>query len=149
MRTHAFFFFVANAVVLSRIFHDHWSMCWQPLKKQINSFVLWKCNMGIKGILRKKLGRYTNCKHCIAVDLILKHYQKGMMLVRVRYIIYSTNMIRPRDVTWRGFGHCVVCSSIYRFWLPLWYLQTLLKHIFDDLVVLNKNLLAYAVSTRV
>ena len=27
-----------------------------------------------------------------------------------------------------SFGHCVVCSSsIYRFWLPLWYLQTLLK----------------------
>ena len=26
-----------------------------------------------------------------------------------------------------SFGHCVVCSSsIYRFWLPLWYLQTLL-----------------------
>jgi hypothetical protein len=24
------------------------------------------------------------------------------------------------------FGHCVVCSSsIYRFWLPLWYLKTL------------------------
>jgi hypothetical protein len=20
-----------------------------------------------------------------------------------------------------SFGHCVVCSSIYRFWLPLWY----------------------------
>ena len=27
------------------------------------------------------------------------------------------------------FGHCVVCSSsIYGFWLPLWYLQTLLRH---------------------
>jgi hypothetical protein len=26
------------------------------------------------------------------------------------------------------FGHCVVCSSsIYGFWLPLWYLQTLRK----------------------
>ena len=26
------------------------------------------------------------------------------------------------------FGHCVVCSSsIYGFWLPLWYLQTLLS----------------------
>jgi hypothetical protein len=26
-----------------------------------------------------------------------------------------------------SFGHCVICpSSIYRFWLPLWYLQTLL-----------------------
>jgi len=25
------------------------------------------------------------------------------------------------------FGHCVVCSSsIYGFWLPLWYIQTLL-----------------------
>ena len=27
-----------------------------------------------------------------------------------------------------SFGHCVVCSSsIYGFWLPLWYLQNLLK----------------------
>jgi hypothetical protein len=26
-----------------------------------------------------------------------------------------------------SFGHCVVCSfSIYGFWLPLWYLQTVL-----------------------
>ena len=26
-----------------------------------------------------------------------------------------------------SFGHCVVCfSTIYEFWLPLWYLQTLL-----------------------
>jgi len=24
-----------------------------------------------------------------------------------------------------SFGHCIVCSSIYVFWLPLWYLQTL------------------------
>jgi hypothetical protein len=30
------------------------------------------------------------------------------------------------------FGHCVVCSfSIYGFWLSLWYLQTLLKRIFE------------------
>ena len=28
-----------------------------------------------------------------------------------------------------SFGHCVVCSSsIYGFWLPLWYLQTLLTY---------------------
>ena len=26
-----------------------------------------------------------------------------------------------------SFGHCVLCSSIYGFWLPLWYLQTLLR----------------------
>jgi hypothetical protein len=30
-----------------------------------------------------------------------------------------------------SFGHCVVCSSIYEFWLPLWYLQTLLKDMLD------------------
>ena len=28
------------------------------------------------------------------------------------------------------FGHCVVCPSIYGFWLPLWHRQTLLKYIF-------------------
>jgi len=29
------------------------------------------------------------------------------------------------------FGHCVVCPSIYGFWLPLWYLHTLL--VYQDL----------------
>ena len=30
-----------------------------------------------------------------------------------------------------SFGHCVVCSSlIYGFWLPPWYLQTLLDIVF-------------------
>ena len=24
-----------------------------------------------------------------------------------------------------SFGHCVVCSSVYGFWLPLWYLVTI------------------------
>ena len=30
-----------------------------------------------------------------------------------------------------SFGHCVVCSSsMYRFWLPFWCLQTHLKQVF-------------------
>jgi hypothetical protein len=33
--------------------------------------------------INKKLGRYTNCKHCIEVDLILMHNQKGLRLGRV------------------------------------------------------------------
>jgi hypothetical protein len=37
-----------------------------------------------------------------------------------------------------SFGHCVVCSSIYRFWLPLWYLQTLLP-IFLHSTLFHKN----------
>jgi len=28
-----------------------------------------------------------------------------------------------------SLGHCVVCSSIYGFCLPFWYLQTLLNNI--------------------
>jgi len=28
-----------------------------------------------------------------------------------------------------SFGHCVVCSSIYGFYIPFWYLQTLLHTI--------------------
>jgi hypothetical protein len=70
-----------------------------PPRPHINKLTcFWKCYMGI---LRKNLGRYTNCKHCIAVDLILKQ-PKGPVLGRVRYIIYSINMIRHCDVTWRG-----------------------------------------------
>jgi hypothetical protein len=35
-----------------------------------------------------------------------------------------------------SYGHCVVCSSsVYIFWLPLWYLQALLKCQHDDLQV--------------
>ena len=35
--------------------------------------------------------------------------------------------IPHRSFSTFSFGHCVVCSSlIYGFWLPLWYLQTLL-----------------------
>ena len=26
-----------------------------------------------------------------------------------------------------SFGHCIVCPSTYGFWLPLWYLQSLLN----------------------
>jgi hypothetical protein len=35
-----------------------------------------------------------------------------------------------------SFRYCVVCSSsIYRFWLPLWYLQTLLNEICEHFVI--------------
>jgi hypothetical protein len=39
--------------------------------------------------INKKFGRYTNCKHCIEVDLILMHNQKfsgeARPKVQVRY----------------------------------------------------------------
>ena len=43
-----------------------------------------------------------------------------------------------------SFGHCVVCSSIYGFWLPIWYLQTLfiMIYILDLSHVINVNWLS-------
>ena len=39
-----------------------------------------------------------------------------------------------------SFGHCVVCSaSIYAFWLPLWYLQTLLNATFNNISAISWN----------
>jgi hypothetical protein len=38
-----------------------------------------------------------------------------------------------------SFGHCVVCSSsIYGFWLTLWYLQTLLLEPWKSLLFTNQ-----------
>jgi hypothetical protein len=33
-----------------------------------------------------------------------------------------------------SLGHCVICPSIYRFWLPRWYLQT---HLFYHILLSN------------
>ena len=50
--------------------------------------------------------------------------------VRVTWslVLYVCIVDRCLSLCTFSFGHCVVCSSsIYRFWLPLWYLQTLLS----------------------
>ena len=49
--------------------------------------------------------------------------------VRVtRSLVFSLMFCRSLfDLLSFSFGHCVVCSSlVYRFWLPIWYLQSLL-----------------------
>ena len=41
-----------------------------------------------------------------------------------------------------SFGHCVVCSSsIYGFWLPLWYVQTLLDVEMCNIIILDNRYL--------
>jgi len=44
-----------------------------------------------------------------------------------------------------SFGHCVVCPLIYRFWLPLWYLQTFLSFFFcaDVIYMCYNELMAF------
>jgi hypothetical protein len=44
-------------------------------------------------------------------------------------VLYVCFVDRCLSICAFSFGHCVVCSfSIYRFWLTLWYLQTLLTN---------------------
>ena len=48
--------------------------------------------------------------------------------VRVTWslVLYVCFVDRCLSLCTFSVGHCVVCSSIYGFWLPLWYLQALL-----------------------
>jgi ubiquitin-protein ligase len=59
-------------------------------------------------------------------------------------IVLSVLIFWPLCCLCFSFGHCVVCtslladgvvctSSIYTFWLPLWYLQTLLTGMIKSL----------------
>jgi hypothetical protein len=43
-----------------------------------------------------------------------------------RSLVFYILFFRLLLVLLSFFSHCVVCPSIYGFWLPLWYLQTLL-----------------------
>ena len=55
------------------------------------------------------------------------HHQLVFSGVRVTrsFVLYVCFV--DRCLSFCSFSHCVVCpSSIYGFWLPLWYLQTLL-----------------------
>ena len=51
---------------------------------------------------------------------------RGVRVTR-SLVVYVCVVDRCLSFSTCSFGHCVVCSSsIYGFWLPLWYLQTLL-----------------------
>ena len=51
---------------------------------------------------------------------------RGVRVTR-SLVLYVCFVYRCLSFCTFSFGHCVVCSSIYGFWLPLWYLQTLLS----------------------
>jgi len=44
-----------------------------------------------------------------------------------------------------SFGHCIVFPTIYGFWLPLWYLQTLLKCQLSSMlyILMTREILIY------
>ena len=59
-------------------------------------------------------------------------FSSGFSGVRVTrsLVLYVCFVDRCLSFCPLSFGHCVVCSSsIYGFWLPIWYLQTLLTQV--------------------
>jgi hypothetical protein len=54
----------------------------------INKTPLFYENVTWDGNIKKQIRTIYNYKHCIAVDLILKHNQTGTMLGRVRYMLF-------------------------------------------------------------
>ena len=57
---------------------------------------------------------------CISYELPFEIHRVTRSLV-----LYVCFVDRCVSFCTLSFGHCVICSSIYGFWLPLWYLQTL------------------------
>ena len=64
----------------------------------------------------------TRPEHLISLPIL------GGVRVTRSLILYICFVDRCLSFSTFSFGHCVVCSSsIYGFWLHLWYLQTLLS----------------------
>ena len=56
----------------------------------------------------------------------LSWYNIPELMVPIRIFLSWSHHFKSFMVLF-SFGRCIVCtSSIYRFWLPLWYLKTLL-----------------------
>jgi hypothetical protein len=53
-------------------------------------------------------------------------YPFGIFWSFYRLYFYLLFLITPLV----SFGHCIVCTSIYCFWLPLWYLLTIVLSVF-------------------
>ena len=81
------------------------------------AIVYGKCTLGFILVIS-----YLNTQQSKNTRVYLR-FLVGFVLLDLQFYAYVLQIV----VCPFSFGHCVVCSSsIYGFWLPLWYLQTLL-----------------------
>ena len=59
----------------------------------------------------------------------------GFCGVRVPRSLVLCVVDRCLSFCYFSFGHCIICPSIYRFWVTLWYLQTLLIYSYVVLLI--------------
>ena len=119
-----FFFFLYNKRIWCMLLRIH---CFVVRTfKQLYTKVVWHLHLHVHG-----------------TTIVLEHLSShptfsGVCITRF-LVLYVCFVDRCLSFCTFSFGHCFVCSSsIYGFWLPLWYLQTLL-HIMISLNVPVNN----------
>ena len=68
------------------------------------------------------------CLVAIVLSVLLftaSDYQFGIL----RPLYYMSFYLRLLITTLVSCGHCIICPSIYGFWLPLWYLVTIVLYV--------------------
>ena len=97
--------------------------------------------------LRIQITPLVYCGHCVVCSSSIYGFWLPLwylLAIVLSFLLWFTDSDYPFGILWPlcclfffhlqiliiplvSCGHCVVCSStIYRFWLALWYLQTLL-----------------------
>ena len=66
-------------------------------------------------------------------------------LVSFVIVLFVLLLYTDSDYPFGIFCHCVVCSSIYRFWLPLWYLLSLCCLFFFYIQILITPLVSFVI----
>jgi hypothetical protein len=76
-----------------------------------------------------------NQKPYIKEEQTIQWSQETKGVIRSRYCLFFFD-IRLLITPLVSCGHCIVCSSlIYGFWLPLWYLVTIVLSVLDNTMV--------------
>ena len=91
-----------------------WSLCYSSGASEFSSAFLWGSSYSICSFM---------CMSCRSLSVILSFFFWPLCCLS---FLELHHLITPLVSSNSSFGHCVSCPSIYRFWLPLWYLQTLL-----------------------
>jgi hypothetical protein len=102
---------------------------WWSTKQTITSHLQSNCTVNAYGVIHFLDSMWSFwvesnlCKFCIVYWYLCYRWRSNMMVNKTNYHL-SPPIKRPRHMSFCtfSFGHCVVCSSsIYGFWLPLWY----------------------------
>ena len=111
-----------NKPVFWRAYKNEWPICY-PEITNISSLakLFFKTFISLKHLSDYRTVGLSDCR-----TIGLSDYSYGPVLCVCfvdRFLSFCTF----------SFGHCVVCSSMYGFWLPLWYFRTLLSNNPDNI----------------